>query len=307
MERPWQILPDADPWSDNAHQKLKREILSHELLWGTKLDYVNVLLVGQISAGKSSFYNTVESVFGNYVTTKADVGALDKSLTTQLRYYKVKAKDENNKPIRFRFCDTMGLEAGDAGLRPKDLARIMDGHVKDGTDLSKGISKWDSSYNPSPTKNDKMHAVAFIVDASFAYMDEEIFKKFQELRQEARDRGLNPMILLSKIDVACKELSKDDGDITNVFHSRTIKEKVEQVAEKFGVAENMVFPIQNYNKEWEKVTGMDILILRVLRQILRHSESALDDLIDKEEVVTKQPGKTMNKGMFGKFMTRGKK
>jgi hypothetical protein len=34
-----------------------------------------------------------------------------------------------------------------------------------------------------------MHCVAFIVDAStIAYMGEDLFKKFQDIRQEANDR-----------------------------------------------------------------------------------------------------------------------
>jgi hypothetical protein len=53
----------------------------------------------------------------------------------QFRTYRVRAKDVNNEPIRFRFCDTMGLEGGDNGLRAVDVAKIMDGNVQDGTDV----------------------------------------------------------------------------------------------------------------------------------------------------------------------------
>ena len=49
----------------------------------------------------------------------------------------MKAKDRNNQPIRFRFCDSMGLE-GNSGLKAVDVAKIIDGHVQDGADVSNG-------------------------------------------------------------------------------------------------------------------------------------------------------------------------
>ena len=50
-----------------------------------EIDYLNVLMVGEISAGKSSFINSVESVYAGYVTTRANAGTVEKSLTTQVQ------------------------------------------------------------------------------------------------------------------------------------------------------------------------------------------------------------------------------
>lgn len=41
-----------------------------------------------------------------------------------------RARDVNNREIKFRFCDSMGLE-GDDGMTAADFANIMDGHVMD--------------------------------------------------------------------------------------------------------------------------------------------------------------------------------
>ena len=52
------------------------------------IDSVNVLLVGEVSAGKSSFFNSVDSVFKGRVMTKAHTGVgsqwTEASLTTQV-------------------------------------------------------------------------------------------------------------------------------------------------------------------------------------------------------------------------------
>ena len=68
------IIPQA-----LAH--LKGEIQTHKVVREAGIKNINVLLVGEISSGKSSFFNTVESVFAGYVTTRADTGTYEHSLT----------------------------------------------------------------------------------------------------------------------------------------------------------------------------------------------------------------------------------
>ena len=63
---------------------MKDEIKTHKLTKDAGVDNINVLLVGEISAGKSSFFNSVESVFAGHVTTRANAGMVERSLTTQV-------------------------------------------------------------------------------------------------------------------------------------------------------------------------------------------------------------------------------
>ena len=46
------------------------------------------------------------------------------------------AKDAYNNDIKFRFCDSMGIEGRNEGMSSSDFAKIMDGHVKDGAEVS---------------------------------------------------------------------------------------------------------------------------------------------------------------------------
>jgi len=278
LTQPWRIFPqDSDPWGESVYNSLKKEIVTHELLKEVELEFFNVLLIGQVSSGKSSFYNTLESVFGDYVTNRADSGIVDSSLTTKFRVYKVKSTDTENKPLAFQFCDTMGLSAT-SGMEPADYGKIMDGLVQDGDDL-----RGELGTDFEILKEDKMHCVVFVVDASkISFMDEEITKKMAKIREEATDRILNPIVILSRIDECCSELHKDTGDITQVFQSQTVRDLVVQVSKIFGVSENMVFPVQNYSSQNEKVMGIDILLLRALRQILRCSKTFVDDMIERD-------------------------
>lgn len=44
-----------------------------------------ILMIGPVGAGKSSFYNTINSIFRGRITQKAGSGCAEQSLTTAVR------------------------------------------------------------------------------------------------------------------------------------------------------------------------------------------------------------------------------
>ena len=92
-------MEQEGPWGDevsvslnNLHScnfpqtqaELKAEIQTHRIVSNAGIKNINVLLVGEISSGKSSFFNTVESGFAGYVTTRADTGIDTTSITKKV-------------------------------------------------------------------------------------------------------------------------------------------------------------------------------------------------------------------------------
>jgi len=273
---PWRKYGKKALWMEEMLTYLKKEIQEYEFLQEANVEFCNVLLVGQISAGKSSFFNTVASAFKGKVRQQAAAGFADRSLTTQYRMYPVKSGNQN-----LRFCDSMGLEGEDSGLSVTDVAFIMEGHVKDRAELGKGVTPAmegykGGGYNPNPELKDKIHCVAFVIDAwSVSSLDDKLKAKIKQIRLEANKRDLNPLFMLTHVDEICEESKKDIG---KVFHSRAVHKKVQEVSQKFGINENMVFPVKNYNTESMNVLEIDILMLLTVRQILRNSEDYFEGL-----------------------------
>lgn len=50
----------------------------------SSVSQVRVLLIGPVGAGKSSFFNSINSVFRGHVTSQAIAGSSTSSLTTQV-------------------------------------------------------------------------------------------------------------------------------------------------------------------------------------------------------------------------------
>ena len=60
------------------------DVIAYKGLPEADLPEANVLLVGPVGAGKSSFYNTVNSIFRDRITQRAGSGSAEQSLTTSV-------------------------------------------------------------------------------------------------------------------------------------------------------------------------------------------------------------------------------
>ena len=64
---------------------LKADVESFSLPRAVKVNQSKLLIIGPVGAGKSSFFNTVASVFRGYVSTdQAASGSAEQSITSQV-------------------------------------------------------------------------------------------------------------------------------------------------------------------------------------------------------------------------------
>lgn len=52
-----------------------------------KIPQARVLMIGPVGAGKSSFYNTINSIFKERISNRACSGSAEQSLTTAVNMY----------------------------------------------------------------------------------------------------------------------------------------------------------------------------------------------------------------------------
>ncbi|KAJ8793476.1 hypothetical protein J1605_019310 [Eschrichtius robustus] len=98
--------------------------------YGGRVRQVRILLLGPIGAGKSSFFNSVKSVFRGHVTNQALVGSKTTGVSEKYRTYFIKdGKDGNTLP--FILCDSMGLSEKEEGLHMDDIPYILEGCIPD--------------------------------------------------------------------------------------------------------------------------------------------------------------------------------
>lgn len=276
LEKPWRTIV----WESGKRKELMDNIRSYKPMVSS-VSQVQVLLIGAVGAGKSSFFNSINSVFRGHVTSQAIAGSSTTSLTTQFRTYSVKSGREG-KPLPIILCDTMGLEESTgAGLDIDDISCILKGHLPDRYQFnpSAPLQSEASSYRKSPRLKDKIHCVAYVMDAcKISIMPTKLQEKLDAIRRKVNLMGIPQLVLLTKVDEACPLVMKD---VRNVYQSGYIKEMMQEASAQLGVPLSCIVPVKNYSEELELDLNTDILLLSAIIQMLRFADNYFDEISDK--------------------------
>ncbi|XP_030577882.1 interferon-induced protein 44-like [Archocentrus centrarchus] len=263
--------------------------------WGNKhddLQYVNnykpqtegqqlrILLNGPVGAGKSSFLNSVKSVLQNRICLETPVrGTSHSSCTKKYKTHRIPMGDSDSF-FPFVFNDMMGLNASSnrkaRQIHVKDVKRALKGHVKEGYKFNPEckLSKDDPHYNRTPSANDRVDILVFVIDAStVSSMNQETREVIEDIRDEADDMEVPKIVIFTRIDEACPKINRE---IKNVFKSISLKKKIEQFSTDTGISLNCIFPVKNYNSEYDLKTDADALILDTLRHIIERGDDFLN-------------------------------
>uniref|UniRef100_A0A8C1Q133 TLDc domain-containing protein n=1 Tax=Cyprinus carpio TaxID=7962 RepID=A0A8C1Q133_CYPCA len=220
-EKPWRKVL----WTANRRAELMEIIRNHKPLM-TSVSPVRILMIGPVGAGKSSFFNSINSIFTGHVTNKAMSGSAGTSLTVQFRTYPVNDGREG-KPLPFVLCDTMGLEEqSGAGLDIEDISSILQGHVPDRYKFNP-----TTPFQPDEQKSsrpaalqEKIHCVVYVIDATkISLMSDKLQEKLASIRRKVNSLDIPQMVLMTKVDEACPLVEKD---LQSLYVSSYITSKV---------------------------------------------------------------------------------
>uniref|UniRef100_A0A4W6CL91 TLDc domain-containing protein n=1 Tax=Lates calcarifer TaxID=8187 RepID=A0A4W6CL91_LATCA len=215
---------------------------------------VRVLLIGPVGAGKSSFFNSINSVFRGHVTSQAIAGSSTTSLTTQFRTYSMKAGREG-KPLPIILCDTMGLEESTgAGLDIDDIISILKGHLPDRYQVQLLVTS-------SRILNDKVHCVAYVIDA--CKISNHVDKAGGEAGRYPQKDQLNGSVKMIK---------------GHLYLESLFATSMQEVSARLGVPLSCVIPVKNYSEELELDLNCDILLLSAVIQMLRFADNYFDEI-----------------------------
>uniref|UniRef100_A0A671SPU0 Si:ch211-197g15.6 n=1 Tax=Sinocyclocheilus anshuiensis TaxID=1608454 RepID=A0A671SPU0_9TELE len=239
--------------------ELMRMIRDHKPLV-TSVSRVRILMIGPVGAGKSSFFNSINSIFTGHVTNKAMSGSAGTSLTTQFRTYPVKDGREG-KPLPFVLCDTMGLEEQTgAGLDIEDISSILQGRIPDCYKFNPMVPFQPDEHKASKPASlqEKIHCVVYVIDATKS----ELLCKMLVIDTIS---GIPQMVLMTKVD-------ESEGGVVLCL-------QVQEVSSRLGVPVSCVLPVKNYSQELELELNCDVLFLVALQQMLRLADDYLDDFL----------------------------
>ncbi|XP_075873909.1 interferon-induced protein 44-like [Nelusetta ayraudi] len=279
--KPWRNMQ----WTKQRWQTLKETIQTYKPDINV-VQQVRVLLVGPVGAGKSSFFNSINSAFRGNMTCQAIAGTADRSLTNQFRTYTIKAR-KGGQALPLVLCDTMGLEEmAETGLDIEDLINIYQGHVKDRYQFnpSAPILSDSPGFRKHATLADKIHCVVYVIDAcKVSLLSQKMVDKFAVIRKKTNRLGLPQILLMTKVDEACPLVAED---IKNVYHSAYIQKTARELSECLGIPLSCILPVKNYCDLLELDQDTDILLFSAIELMLNFADS----FFENEELEGQQDG-----------------
>ncbi|XP_078340011.1 interferon-induced protein 44-like isoform X4 [Crassostrea virginica] len=276
LDTPWRKFPE---FCTETMGNLKEEIVDYAPDDDSEVTSTNILLIGQIGAGKSSFFNSVNSIFRGKITSQARSGSFEHSLTTVFRKYAIKDQ-KSGQNLKLRLCDTRGLEE-DSSVDPQDIVYILDGNVPDRYQFnpSSPLSPETLGFVRNPELGAMIHCVAFVVDGSTVdVIPEKILRQIKVLQTKMNQRNIPQVVYLTKLDKVCPKVEEDTK---HVFHSAAVRDTVDKVADVMGLPRGYVLPIKNYESETILDPNMDILVLNALKQTINFADDYIEEQMDK--------------------------
>ncbi|XP_065936898.1 interferon-induced protein 44 [Magallana gigas] len=285
LESPWR---DSSEWNSETFQELKEFVANYEPLEEMKIPEVNILLIGQVGAGKSSFLNTINSIFKGGISSRACTGSAENSLTKTFEKFRIR-DPSTKKYLRFRICDTRGVEEG-LSIKSEDLGFILDGNLPNHytfNPVEKASTK-TPGFVKEPTVKDRIHVVVFVLDGStLDVLSERVVSKLKDIKSLVVDRGIPQLAFLTKMDKICERVNKD---VSKMFTSSVVEDAVNKAADIIAIPRSHVLPVKNYEKETQLKTDINILALTALRQSLMFA----DDFLENQYELVQENSQTLN-------------
>ncbi|KAK2817769.1 hypothetical protein Q7C36_021702 [Tachysurus vachellii] len=265
FDQPWRRMPWGE--KDTIEQKLRTFRLK-----GTSAQFIRILVVGEVGAGKSSFINSVNNVFQGRITSGALVDRTGgTSFTKNYKTHYFEAEDGSSLP--FVFNDIMGLEDRESGAKADDIIRAINGLLEEGHNLDTPVT--DIHYRSNPSVEDQTTCLVNIIAADkISLMNEGVIDKLKKIRKAATKRNMPQVIIMTKPDLACPLVQQD---LRKIYTSKKIKEKMEVCSNTVGIPMNHIFPVKNYHEEIDTDDDMDLLILKALDQIVHNVADLLKE------------------------------
>ncbi|XP_026786271.3 interferon-induced protein 44 isoform X1 [Pangasianodon hypophthalmus] len=274
LETPWRSVN----WTSESREELMEKVQSYKPA-SEAVSEARVLLLGPIGAGKSSFISSVQSVFSGRVINRAMVGSsASTSFTKKLQSFPIRRSGERSDPTALVLCDIMGIGEGDStGLSLYDALCVIKGHVLEGHQFvaEQPVTFDTMSIIKKPSLKDKIHCVVFVVDASkINSYAKGLSTTFQQLRQNISSLGVHQVALLTHVDEACIDTSRD---VSQVYKSRSIQQLMVKAGKLLGMATSYIVPVKNYSFQLELDDNTDILLLNAVDHILQYTDLYFKD------------------------------
>ncbi|XP_072541445.1 interferon-induced protein 44-like [Salminus brasiliensis] len=174
----------------------------------------------------------------------------------------------------FSFFEVGGLETGDHGTHPDDVIQALKGHISISYQFRPGcpINEDNPYYISSQGLRDQIHCAVIVVSAEkLPYLT--CGDKLKTIRTAASRLGIPQLVFMTNVDMVCGLTCKD---LSKIYQSRRIKNRMKECSNLLGVPLNCIFPVKNYHQETCMDEKINCLMLDALTQIVHSANDYVE-------------------------------
>lgn len=267
-------LPWREKLTDERAYKIRTIIERLQPPKELPLFYYNILLIGMINAGKSSFVNTLATVFQRSVRHCAIARDFESSVTNEVNAYVLSTKQ--GADLCIRLFDIRGFE--DARGYDQELTLLLDGRLPVGYKFKDQPPQTFEENLADAHISNEIHLVCFVMGNCDAdSFSPDIQQKIKDIQKAINQKGLPMVAVVTKLDEAYPEIQKDASEVFNSFQAF---EALQKITKLLGIQQNQTFAVVNYVGEERNDKEKDSLALQALHTMVKLIREHLQKFID---------------------------
>lgn len=212
----------------------------------SKVPYINIIMIGETGAGKSSFLNTFCTAISGGQEIK-DVYRVspehgrEDSATKMIHLEPIHIGD-NGPQLPCKFYDLPGLDDVET-IRINEIKKIINGERRIDVQLKKNSKV--NLVRENPTLADKVHCILYVIKAtsSLSIRHSDSIRLMRDIKfSKNREDGVRQFVVVTAID----ELGVPNSDIKDAYKYPCVRKFCKKASEALDVDLLHVLPVSNY-------------------------------------------------------------
>lgn len=243
----WEGYPESLDSTVVDRFKSRFKWLPHPLT--QKVPKLNILMIGETGAGKSSCLNTFATALSGSDVRKdiyrvSPAQGREKSATQRIHLEDL-IIDDNKSPLPCRFYDIPGLDKAGT-IKKEHIMDIINGRLKIDVELDKDSD--EDIERMDPTFADKVHCILYVIKATsnLSRVLTSSLKLMKDIKDSKNSEdGVRQFVIVTAID----EIGVPNNDMKNAYRYRILQKICKKVSVAFEVDLLHVIPVSNYFEE----------------------------------------------------------
>lgn len=256
--RVWWGYPNClDKTTANAYRNWFRT-LPHPLT--QNVPNINIIMIGETGAGKSSFLNTFVTALANSqerkkITRESPCQSGEESATKRM-LSKPLYVDSHGPRVPCNFYDVPGLVEKETQME-KTFDRIIEGLLV----VDEKMNVKPNTRNPTPA--DQVHCILYVIKANSNLLSERSDRIKNIIRRQNSDDGVRQFVIVTAAD----KIVLPGADMKDIYRFQCVLKFCEKVSQEFGIALGDVIPVSNYFGEGGKSEATNAMSLYCLWRV----------------------------------------